>query len=298
MLGIAEQPLEVALRDGAEVAVEDREGGKDDEQVGPVGRDVRHGDEQHAEQQGEAGGFRADGQKRGHRRGRSLIDIRGPDLEGKGGDLEAKPDQHEDEAKQEDRVAAELRRHCGQFAEVERMGDAIDQRDAEHGKGGGEGADDQVFDAGFERGDQAALEAGEHVEGDGDEFQRHEQQGEVVRRGGKQHARERKQNQRVELGDAGGDAVGEFDRHEQDDEGGQQEEAFEEQRQAVERVHLAEGVLHWLAGGELDAEQAVEQDQAHADARRRSRACVWRGAAATNPRGAARGPGPGPAVRD
>ena len=47
-----------------------------------------------------------------------------------------------------------------------------------------------------------------------------------------------------------GDAVGELDRHEQDDEGGQQEEALEEQRQAVERIHLAEGVLHRLAGGE------------------------------------------------
>ena len=149
-------------------------------------------------------------------------------------------------------------------AEVERVRDAIDQRDAEHGEGGGERADDQILHAGFERGDPAALEAGQHVEGDGDEFERDEQQGEVVRRGGEQHARERKQDQRIELGDAGGDAVGEFDRHEQDDEGGQQEEALEEQRQAVERVHLAEGILHRLVRGEPDAAEAVEQDQAHA----------------------------------
>ena len=97
----------------------------------------------------------------------------------------------------------------------------------------------------------ATLETGQHVERDGDQLKRHEQQGEVVRRGGEQHARQRKESQRIELGNAGGDAVGEFDRHEQDDEGRQQEEAFEEERQAVERVHLAEGILHPLAWGSL-----------------------------------------------
>ena len=112
---IAEQPLEVALRNGAEVAVENGDAGNDDQQVGPLGRDVRHGDEQHAQQQDEAGGLRADGQKGGHRRGRALIDIRRPDLEGKGGDLESEPHQHQHEAEEEDLVAAELRRHPGQL---------------------------------------------------------------------------------------------------------------------------------------------------------------------------------------
>ena len=111
-------------------------------------------------------------------------------------------------------------------------------------KAGGERADDQILHAGFERGNPGALEAGQHVEGDGDQFQRDEQQGEVVGRRGEQHARQGKQDQRVELGDAGCDAVGELDRHQQHDERGQQEEALEEQRQAVERIHLAEGVLH------------------------------------------------------
>ena len=59
--------------------------------------------------------------------------------------------------------------------------------------------------------------------------------------------------------------VGELDRHQQHDQRGQQEEALEEQRQAVERIHLAEGILHWLPGRKLHAEQAVKQDQAHAN---------------------------------
>jgi len=203
--------------------------------------------------------------KGGHRRGRALINIRSPDLEGKRGDLKSEPHQHQHQAEQEDLIAAELRRHSRQHGEVQRVRDAIDQRDAIHGEGGGERADDQVFDAGLKRGNSGALEAGQHIEGDRDEFQRHEQEGEVIRRRGKQHPRQGKQDQRIELGDASLDAVGEFDRHQEDDESGQQEQALEEQRQAVEGIHLAEGILHRLVRADVDAAKAVEQYQPHTD---------------------------------
>ena len=59
--------------------------------------------------------------------------------------------------------------------------------------------------------------------------------------------------------------VGEFHGHHQHDQGGEQEEALEEKRQAVEGIHLAEGVLRGIAGREPDGKQAVEQDRAQAN---------------------------------
>ena len=116
-----------------------------------------------------------------------------------------------------------------------------------------------------------ALEAGEHVEGDGDQFERDEEQGEVVGGGGEQHARAaRTGSARRYSAMPACDAVGELDGHEQDEEGGQQEEALEEERQAVQGVHLAEGVLRLSPGPSADASEAVEQDDAHAQRRRRS----------------------------
>ena len=48
---IAQQPLEVALGNGAEIAVENRDGGDQEQESRPLGGDVRHGGEQHAQQE-------------------------------------------------------------------------------------------------------------------------------------------------------------------------------------------------------------------------------------------------------
>ena len=119
--GIAEQALHVALRDGAEIAVENGDARDDDQQVGPLRGDVRHRDEEHAQQQHEARSFGADRQKRRGRRGRALVNVRRPDLEGKGGDFESQPGHHEHQPEEEDLVGAELAGYCGQVAEVERV---------------------------------------------------------------------------------------------------------------------------------------------------------------------------------
>src|ERR1039458_4874286 len=88
--GIAEQAFEIALRQRAEVAVKNGDAGNDDEQVGErVGmRHARNGGEQHAQQQDKSSGLGTDGEKRSRRRGRTLINIRCPDLKRKRGDLE------------------------------------------------------------------------------------------------------------------------------------------------------------------------------------------------------------------
>jgi len=232
--------------------------------VRPVRRDVRHGEEEHAQQQDKAGRLGADGQKRGGRDRRALVNIRNPDLERHHRNLEAQPREDQHQAKEENPVAAQGARGPGQPVEAQGMRQAIHQRDAKDHEGGREGADDQVFHAGFERRHPVALEAGEDVEGDGDQFKRGKEQGEVVGRGGKQHAGEGKENQGVILGKARRDAVGELDRQEQDEERRQQEEALEEERQSIQHIHLAERIAGRALRGHPHADQAVEQDQARA----------------------------------
>ena len=69
---------------------------------------ARHGREQHAQQQNKSGGLGTDGQKRGRRRRRALINVRRPDLKRKRGDLEAKADQHQQHAEQEDFIVRQI----------------------------------------------------------------------------------------------------------------------------------------------------------------------------------------------
>ena len=56
-----------------------------------IGGKPREGD---AQQYREGGGLGSGGHQAHDRRGRSLVDIRRPHMEGRGGDLEAKADQH------------------------------------------------------------------------------------------------------------------------------------------------------------------------------------------------------------
>ena len=59
------------------------------------------------------GGFRPDGEERGDRGGRALIDIRHPELERHGGDLEAEAHQDEQEAEEQRRLGVREAAHDG-----------------------------------------------------------------------------------------------------------------------------------------------------------------------------------------
>ena len=58
---------------------------------------------EHADEDDEAGGLGADGEEGGDGRGRALIDIGHPDLERRGGDLEAESGEEEDDAEEQRR---------------------------------------------------------------------------------------------------------------------------------------------------------------------------------------------------
>ena len=108
---------------------------------------------EHAKQHDEAGRFRADGKKRRHRRRRALVNIRHPDLERHGRDLESERDQHQDHAEKRGAgldVSGSPRRG-GDPREIRLAGHAENPGDAVNQKAGRERAEDQIFHAGFER---------------------------------------------------------------------------------------------------------------------------------------------------
>jgi hypothetical protein len=198
------------------------------EQIRPMRRNSRNGGEQHAQQQNKPGGLRADRQKRRRRRRRALINVRHPDLKWKRRDFESEANQHEQHAEQKDFVVFKLRRDRREFVEVQFAGRSPNQRDAEHEKRRRQRAENQVFHARLKRRDFPALKTDEDIKRDGDEFDGNEQHHEIVGRRGKQHSRQREHDERIVFGNAGSDAVGKFHRHEQHDDGGDDEEAFEE----------------------------------------------------------------------
>ena len=149
--GITEQTFQIALRQRAEIAVKNRDAGNDDEQVRPMRGHARHGGEQHAQQQHKSGGLGTDGEKRGRRRRRALINVRRPNLKRKRGDLETESNQNQQHAEQKDLAGFKLRRDGGEFGEIQFAGRAPDQRDAEHHECRRQRAENQVFHAGFER---------------------------------------------------------------------------------------------------------------------------------------------------
>ena len=178
--GITEQPLQISLRDGAEVAIKNRRGGNGHEQSRPLRSHVRHCAEQHAQQQYKSRRFRPDREERRRRDRGALINIRRPDLERERGNFETQTNQHQQQTKQKNFVRRELRRDSGQLGEVQLAGRSENQRDAEHHEGRRQRAENQVLDARFERRQPTALETGEDVKRDGDEFHRDEQQAEII----------------------------------------------------------------------------------------------------------------------
>ena len=93
--GIGQHALDIGLRDGDHVAEDHRRRRDHPEDAGHIRGDGGEGGGKHTQQGGKAGDLRARGHESRHRRGRALIDIRRPHVEGNRRDLEAKSDQDE-----------------------------------------------------------------------------------------------------------------------------------------------------------------------------------------------------------
>ena len=188
--GIAQHALEIALGNGGEIAEQQRRHGANAEERNPDGggggkiEDAQD----HAHQDDESPRLRSHGKKRGDRIRRPFVNIRRPTVKGYHRDLETDASEDHEEAKVhagrhrlfQEVVVSPEEVEAGGAGETEDVGDAHDE------KRGGKRAENEVFDAGFQGDDAAALVGDEDVKGNGDEFQRDEQKHEVVR-GGEEH---------------------------------------------------------------------------------------------------------------
>jgi hypothetical protein len=112
-------------------------------------------------------------------------------VERDGGDLEAEPDEDESETGQqkagrEQRVGGQ---EVGDSRQRRRTGGAVDHRHAVEHHRRGERAEDEVLEAGLAGLQPAAVEGGEHVEGDREDLEGQEHDDEVVGRRHQEHPR-------------------------------------------------------------------------------------------------------------
>ena len=115
--------------------------------------------EQHADEQHHARGLGADGKERGGRRGRALINVRRPDLQGEGGDLESESAHDQQHAQLEERLMLNRRTARREFAKAHRARRAVDQRDAIDEERRGHRAEDEILDSRLKRDEAIPLEA-------------------------------------------------------------------------------------------------------------------------------------------
>ena len=274
--GVGEEAFEVGLRDGGEVA-EDHGGAGDDgeerEDFFLQGGDNEEGLDD-AEEDDEAGGFGGDGEEGGDRGGRALVNVGDPELERGGGDFETEGDEDEAEAEEEGGAGGlvEGGEFFGDGGEVELSGHAVDPRDAVDEEAGREGAEDEVFGAGFEAVLIAAEVGDEDVEGDGDEFERNEDHHEVDSGGHPHEAGAGEDGEGVEFAESGTAAFGGkvgfdgrcvFERHDEHDDGREEGELFEEEGEGVRAVEFGVsggGVHRGGVGEESGAEDAEESE--------------------------------------
>ena len=139
-----------------------------------------------------------------HRRGRALVDVRRPDLERRGGDLEGEADEHQRGGHADQRAgggspSAARAEPCGYRVRLVDAGDAVDPGDAVEQERGGERAQQEVLERRFVGALVVAQVAGQHVAGDRGDLQADEDHDQLVGRRHHALAGDREQQQRVVL---------------------------------------------------------------------------------------------------
>ena len=270
--GIGEQPLEVALGQRGQVAIEEGEQRDGHEQL----LDPWHHHEglERSQQHDEPRGLGTDREKSGHGSGRALIDVRNPDLKGDGCDLKTKSDQDQHDAEQGRALFHALpgegdtdSLQVGLTRRSENPGNPVNEEP------GGERAQHQILHARLEAERIAARKTDEHVERNGDQLERHENHDEID---GGRHVHETgtgKDRDREELAQPGLLRVRRhemtqdrlvIDHHDEHENGGEQGKAFEENSERIGRVELPK------AGGMRIRFDRREKEAGHEDGGERS----------------------------
>ena len=157
---------------------------------------------EHPGHRGEGGDLRAGGHERGDRGRCALVHVRGPGVERADGALEEQPHHQQAQPTEQQRVGAPTR--LGGQADVgvaQAAGVAVEQRDAVQQDRRGEGAEQEVLDRRLLRDQPApAGQPAHQVERQRQHLERDEQGDQIRRRREDQHAADREQRQREDLG--------------------------------------------------------------------------------------------------
>ena len=198
---VGEHPLEGALGEGDEVSDQHGDHGEPPHDLAPCG----HGAErlpQHAEQRGECGRLDRGRHVAGDRRGRAVVHVRGPHVEGHRGHLESEADQQQPEADEEHGALLEAQgRHLD--ADERQVGGgrrSVGEGDAVQQEPGGERAEEEVLQGRLGGGGAATVDPREHVHRDRHQLEAEEDHHEVLASGHQHHAQRGEEQQHVILG--------------------------------------------------------------------------------------------------
>jgi hypothetical protein len=195
-----------------------------------------------AQQHGERCGFGRGGHERDHRRGRAFIDVGRPDVEGRGRNLEAEPDDEHGQADVDDAGRVAGGDGGGNLRNARASGGAEDERDAVEEERRRERAEQEVFQRRFRAFRGFTAVPGHDVRGDRRDFQRDEDQQQLDGTGHEHHADGAEENQREQLAQTLGGVADRVQRDQQRGEHDAGDEDMEEDAEGVGADDAVEGV--------------------------------------------------------
>ena len=182
----------------------------------------------------EAGDFGAGGDEGCGWNGRGLVYVGRPEVERDGGYFEAEADEGGDDGDDDKRIERGGLDRGGYLRKAGGACEAVEEAEAEEEKGGGHGAEQEVFERGFRRARVELVEGGEDVEREAEELQGKEENKKVLGCHEEHHADGGEKDERDELADVigeggvGGEQEGKDAQGKEDDLDGVDERSGEE----------------------------------------------------------------------
>ncbi len=239
---VAEEADDVGLAEGDEVADRHRQGGQDPDGRAPDVAQLGERQEAHRQQPHEPRRLGAHRQVGGHRGGRPLVGVGGPEVEGHGRHLEGEAPQHQQDAHDHQRLLGEVETGGGggDGREAHLAGDAVDQRHAEQQDGGRQHPDDEELEGRLVGAGVALAPARQQEAGGRHQLEADEDGDQVAGRRHHHRPQHRAQQQEVELALVVAVGLDVGHRQQQRDEAGEDEETLEHQREVVHDVGVVE----------------------------------------------------------
>ena len=256
--GIGHQPFEVALADGGEGAKHHRGDRDEGEDLAPVVGDAGKGGDHDPNQDRHRGDLGRGGEERRHRSRRALVDVGRPHMKRHDGNLERQP--HQNEHQPEQHADARMIMHgVRNRAEGDRAGIAVDQRHPVEHHARRQGAEDEIFEAGFRRAQVMAAIGRDHVERQAHQLETEVERDEVIGRDQHQHAEGGNEDEDREFEPADPLLTHELDRQQKRHQRADQRKRAHEAGEGVVGEGAVEGDAHRAIPGHHQNEDEAEQ---------------------------------------